>query len=86
MPKRFIICCDGSDGTWASSDKSDDSVPSNVARFSRMLSTQGQTEEGRPIEQVVYYQTGVGTGALGPLDRITQGNINLSIRNLLREY
>lgn len=70
MPKRLIICCDG---TWQSSDSGEDGIPSNIARFSRILAAQGKTASGADIEQVVYYQTGVGTGAMGKLDRITQG-------------
>lgn len=70
MPKRIIVCCDG---TWYSADKGDDNLPSNVARFSRMLARQGKDKDNNPIEQVVYYQTGVGTGALSIMDSVTQG-------------
>ncbi|KAH6681674.1 hypothetical protein B0J14DRAFT_220477 [Halenospora varia] len=59
MPKRLIICCDG---TWNSSDSGEEGVPSNVALLSRMLAPTGQTKMGNEIDQVVYYQTGVGTG------------------------
>lgn len=70
MPKRFIVCCDG---TWCDADKGGDGQPSNVAQLSRMLARQGMTEDGLPIEQVIYYQTGIGTGALNEIDRIKQG-------------
>lgn len=71
MPKRIIVCYDG---TWQSSDSGAANLPSNVARFSRMLAATGVTADDQPIEQVVYYQTGVGTGAEGLIDRVIQGN------------
>ncbi|TVY83337.1 Uncharacterized protein LSUE1_G002072 [Lachnellula suecica] len=84
MPKRFVICCDG---TWYSADKGDASVPSNVARFSRMLATTGQTAEGRNIEQVVYYQTGVGTGSLSPVEKLAGGAFGAGLEeNIITAY
>jgi uncharacterized protein (DUF2235 family) len=68
--KRFIICCDG---TWESADSGNDKELSNVARFSRMISQRGQTADGSPIEQVVFYQTGVGGGTQSVIDSVTQG-------------
>jgi uncharacterized protein (DUF2235 family) len=68
--KRFIICCDG---TWESADSGNDKELSNVARFSRMISQRGQTADGSNIEQVVYYQTGVGGGTQSVIDSLTQG-------------
>ncbi|KAI9657410.1 MAG: hypothetical protein M1821_003092 [Bathelium mastoideum] len=62
MPKRLVICCDG---TWCSADKGEDNLPSNVALISRMIACKGKTSSGKWIDQVVYYQTGVGTGATG---------------------
>jgi hypothetical protein len=69
MPKRIILCLDG---TWDSADEGHPNIPSNVARLSRMIARQG-TSDGSPIEQVVYYQSGVGTGALNQWDKIYQG-------------
>lgn len=68
--KRFIICCDG---TWESADSGDDEELSNVAKLSRMISPRGKTEDGSPIEQVVYYQTGVGGGKDGFIDKVAKG-------------
>jgi Uncharacterized alpha/beta hydrolase domain (DUF2235) len=70
MPKRIVLCLDG---TWDSADEGSPSIPSNVARLSRMIASEGKTKEGFPVEQVVYYQSGVGTGAMNRLDKIYQG-------------
>lgn len=74
MPKRLILCLDG---TWDSdlSTQRHPSLPSNIARLSRMIARQGTTSDGNPIEQVVYYQSGVGTGALNLWDRLYQGMV-----------
>jgi uncharacterized protein (DUF2235 family) len=52
------------DGTWNSSDKGVESIPSNVALLSRMIARRGTIggDKNKPIEQVVYYQTGIATG------------------------
>ncbi|EHK97522.1 hypothetical protein M7I_6732 [Glarea lozoyensis 74030] len=74
LPKRIIICCDG---TWYAADKGDNNLPSNVARLSRALKKVGEVsygpEKGQKRAQVVYYQSGVGTGKLGTLDKVWQG-------------
>ncbi|MEX2598841.1 MAG: DUF2235 domain-containing protein, partial [Dehalococcoidia bacterium] len=51
MPKRIIVCCDG---TWNTADQG---WPSNVVKMSRALAV------SRPdgTHQVVYYGQGVGT-------------------------
>jgi uncharacterized protein (DUF2235 family) len=56
MPKRIVICCDG---TWDTADLADGAVaaPSNVTRLA--LSVPPTGEDGTP--QRVYYQSGVGT-------------------------
>jgi uncharacterized protein (DUF2235 family) len=75
MPKRIIVCCDG---TWYSADKGQENIPSNVARISRMMNPSGLTSENLEIEQVVFYQSGVGTGALNTIDTITQGKKSIA--------
>lgn len=70
-------------GTWqdSTSAAADDEYPSNVTRFSRALKpyavvrdpTTGNTEE---VEQIVYYQKGVGTGAL---DSVLGGAAGLGV-------
>jgi uncharacterized protein (DUF2235 family) len=56
MPKRIVICCDG---TWDTADLADGAVaaPSNVTRLAMSVPPIG--EDGTP--QRVYYQSGVGT-------------------------
>jgi uncharacterized protein (DUF2235 family) len=56
MPKRIVVCCDG---TW---NKLDDNSPTNVNRMAQAIAL-GQPAIGEPEdwEQIVYYQEGVGT-------------------------
>jgi uncharacterized protein (DUF2235 family) len=76
VPKRIIVCCDG---TWYASDKGGNNLPSNVARMSRALKKVGLVEygpdKGQNRSQVVYYQSGVGTGNLGVVDKMWQGAV-----------
>ncbi len=75
MPKRIILCLDG---TWDSADEGLPNIPTNVARLSRMIARQGTTSEGNPIEQVVYYQAGIGTGRINQWDKLYQGAVFFS--------
>lgn len=59
--KRIIICADG---TWLSSDEGDKSVPSNVAKIARAISKTGLDADGNLVKQIVFYQSGLGTGDL----------------------
>lgn len=70
IPKRLIVCCDG---TWYASDKGADNLPSNVALISRTVAKEGTSKDGKRVPQVVYYQSGVGTGNLGWVDKRWQG-------------
>jgi uncharacterized protein (DUF2235 family) len=58
MPKRIIVCCDG---TWNEPDQKDRGTisPTNVFKFYHAL--KGISEDGK--EQKAYYDQGVGTGA-----------------------
>ena len=65
--KRLIVCCDG---TWQSSDKPGvkENVESNVTRLCRALKDERYVDsENQEIQQVVYYQSGVGTDELSKL-------------------
>jgi uncharacterized protein (DUF2235 family) len=79
IPKRIVVCCDG---TWYASDKGGNNLPSNVARMSRVLKKVGVVEhgpdKGESRTQVVYYQSGVGTGRLGVVDKMWQGSTPLA--------
>lgn len=76
--KRLIVCCDG---TWFAADKGDMNLPSNVARIGRLIAKEGigmtdiDGEEPRMVHvpQIVYYQSGVGTGSLTWVDKRMQG-------------
>ncbi|PMD19920.1 hypothetical protein NA56DRAFT_574685, partial [Hyaloscypha hepaticicola] len=84
MPKRIILCLDG---TWESVDQGAPNIPSNVARLSRMIARQGISCSGDPIDQIVYYQPGVGTGPMNKVDKYYQGITGAGIRNhLLSAY
>jgi uncharacterized protein (DUF2235 family) len=69
--KRIVICCDG---TWQSAtglDRKTGAV-SNVAKLCQILASAG-TENGTEYQQVVYYDAGVGTGAIGSVMSAYQG-------------
>ncbi len=57
--KRLIICCDG---TWNTAHPADGSPPTNVVKIARAL----EPRDSHDVEQVVFYDEGVGTG--GRLD------------------
>ncbi|OOQ84258.1 hypothetical protein PEBR_33900 [Penicillium brasilianum] len=59
--KRIIICCDG---TWQSAVSGKKNVPSNVTRLCRSLNPVGTDKDGNQWQQVVWYDSGVGTTAL----------------------
>lgn len=69
-PKRLIICCDG---TWQSSVTGDHNIPSNVTRLARTLSQAGEDADGKVWQQMVYYDSGVGTGSILALEKARQG-------------
>ncbi|KAJ5125271.1 hypothetical protein N7526_007448 [Penicillium atrosanguineum] len=66
-PKRIVICCDG---TWQSSVSGEKNVPSNITRLCRALNRVGTDEDGRVWQQVVWYDSGVGTTALALGDAV----------------
>ncbi|MEV8615544.1 DUF2235 domain-containing protein [Amycolatopsis sp. NPDC051373] len=76
MPKRILICCDG---TWDSADLADGSVPapSNVTRLA--LATAPADEAG--TEQRVFYQSGIGTTR----QRLIGGAFGIGLSRNVRE-
>ena len=58
--KKLILCCDG---TWQASDKpaDDKNVESNVTKMCRALAEAKIQSGGDEVQQVVYYQSGIGT-------------------------
>jgi uncharacterized protein (DUF2235 family) len=73
--KRIVLCADG---TWIASDQGDKTNPSNVAKLARATATTGleskdpQTGQETVIKQVVFYQSGLGSGDL-PFQRLLAG-------------
>ncbi|KAF2494303.1 hypothetical protein BU16DRAFT_619443 [Lophium mytilinum] len=68
--KRIVIACDG---TWQSSVSEDENIPSNVTKLCRHVARTGTTPSGAEISQIVYYDSGVGTGSLADLEKKRQG-------------
>jgi uncharacterized protein (DUF2235 family) len=46
-----------------------------VTRLSRILANAGKDEHGKIWQQVVYYDAGVGTGAMGDYEKQKQGKL-----------
>jgi hypothetical protein len=71
MPKRLVLCCDG---TWNTAGRERDGrlCPTNVAKVALGVDLQG--EDG--VEQRVYYQPGVGTR---PGERIRGGAFGMGL-------
>jgi uncharacterized protein (DUF2235 family) len=70
--KRLIVCCDG---TWKSSDQAEphSNYPTNVTRFCRAIEMAEHVNDDLEIQQVVYYQAGIGTGAMSSVQKYVAG-------------
>ncbi|TND07589.1 MAG: hypothetical protein FD123_3141 [Bacteroidetes bacterium] len=75
MPKRIIICCDGTWNEPRESDRGTES-PSNVYKFYHAL--KGVSSDG--MLQKAYYDQGVGTGAFRVLCGMTGSGISKNIK------
>ena len=58
VPKRLIVCCDG---TWQSANHATHEIPSNVAKIARAVSKTYVNEDSLYCPQIVYYDAGVAT-------------------------
>lgn len=78
MPKRIVICCDG---TWNTPDQKDGGKerPTNVVKLARALKPVTSTG----TVQVVFYNQGVGTGNI--LDRILGGAFGAGLSEKILE-
>ncbi|KAM7213975.1 Uncharacterized alpha/beta hydrolase domain (DUF2235) domain containing protein [Rhypophila decipiens] len=84
IKKRLIVCCDG---TFSGVDKGTEDYASNVGRLSRAISRVGLTKTGEKIPQIVYYQSGIGTGSLTYVDKARQGAFGGSLaENVCEAY
>ncbi|KAL3417643.1 peptidoglycan binding domain containing protein [Phlyctema vagabunda] len=70
IPKRIVICCDG---TWQNSATAKPNIPSNVTQICRSLARTGHGVDGKVYQQIVFYDAGVGTGDLSSTERNSQG-------------
>ena len=68
--KRLVICYDG---TWNAVTKPDEVT--NVVRMAQAVKSVASDD----VEQVVYYNAGVGSG--GPLDQFLGGVFGVGLRN-----
>lgn len=77
MTRRLIVC---SDGTWNKLGHKDGGVyaPTNVARIARSIAPLGNG-----VEQVVFYDPGVGTG--NALDRWTGGAMGVGLSDNVKD-
>jgi uncharacterized protein (DUF2235 family) len=77
MPRRLVVCCDG---TWNTADQEFDGrpCPTNVTRVALGVADRGP--DG--IEQRVYYQRGVGTG---PGDHLRGGAFGMGLSRHVQE-
>ena len=58
IPKRLIVCCDG---TWQASNHATHEIPSNVAKIARAISKTYINKQNVCCPQVVFYDAGVAT-------------------------
>ncbi|ORX99880.1 hypothetical protein BCR34DRAFT_628109 [Clohesyomyces aquaticus] len=86
-PRRLVVCCDG---TWQSSVIGSDNVPSNVTKLCRLIKRLGddpKKDSNRKWHQIVYYDGGIGTGALSSWDKTKQGGTGLGLaENVIEAY
>jgi type VI secretion system (T6SS) phospholipase Tle1-like effector len=79
MPKRLIVCCDG---TWNTADqaKAEHPCPTNVTKLALSITP----EDSAGVRQCVYYHSGVGTSQL---DRLRGGMFGFGLsRNVFDAY
>jgi uncharacterized protein (DUF2235 family) len=76
LKKRLIVCCDG---TGCAADKGEDNNATNITRLSRMIANVGHDDKGEKISQIVYYQAGLGTGAMTSANKTWQGMLTHSM-------
>jgi len=84
--RRLVICCDG---TWQSSVGLDQNVPSNVTKLCRLVARVGtdQHDLSKKFHQIVYYDSGVGTGDLSKSEARRQGGTGAGLaENVIEAY
>ena len=84
--RRLIVCCDG---TWQSSVTDKENVPSNVTKLCRVLDRFGTDKKNpnKKWQQVVYYDSGIGTGNLSSTESVRQGGTGAGLaENVIEAY
>ncbi|KAF7877314.1 hypothetical protein EAF04_000997 [Stromatinia cepivora] len=82
--KRIIICCDG---TWQSAVSGKDNCPSNVTRLCRAINSVGKDlGDEETWQQVVWYDSGVGTTSTGLAPKV-EGAVGQGLEgNVIEAY
>ncbi|RMZ66692.1 peptidoglycan binding domain containing [Pyrenophora seminiperda CCB06] len=86
MHRRLVICCDG---TWQSSVTSKANVPSNVTKLCRLIARTGSDrfDPTKKFHQIVYYDSGIGTGDLSHSEASRQGGTGAGLaENVIEAY
>ncbi|KAF1830343.1 hypothetical protein BDW02DRAFT_104799 [Decorospora gaudefroyi] len=84
--RRLVICCDG---TWQSSVSSKENVPSNVTKLCRLIARIGEDKDdaSKKFHQIVYYDSGIGTGNLSSSEKKRQGGTGAGLaENVIEAY
>ena len=84
--RRLVICCDG---TWQSSVSSKNNIPSNVTRLCRLIARVGADKDdpSKKFHQIVYYDSGIGTGNLSASEARRQGGTGAGLaENVIEAY
>lgn len=84
--RRLVICCDG---TWQSSVSSKENVPSNITKLCRLIARIGvdKDDSSKKFHQIVYYDSGVGTGNLSSTEAKRQGGTGAGLaENVIEAY
>jgi len=81
MKKRIVICCDG---TWNEPESAKDGqiTPTNVLKMVRAIAPRDGADG---TNQVIYYDHGIGTGAVGFLDKHIGGGTGYGISRNIRD-
>lgn len=81
--RRLIICCDG---TWQTSVSDKENIPSNVTKLCRLIKNFGD-KDGKKWHQIVYYDSGIGTGNLSGVESARQGGTGAGLmENVIEAY
>lgn len=84
--RRLVVCCDG---TWQSSVTTKENAPSNITKLCRLIARVGHDKDkvSKKFHQIVYYDSGIGTGALSSSEASRQGGTGAGLaENVIEAY